>query len=175
MKRFSFTPKELVHPVRKPFSDQAKGRSSLTGFTLIEISIATLVFIVTLTAILLFYISSTQLTEISFNTTKALFAAKTKLEEIRNYNFSKIYNDFSNYKFIPKGFGENEAKGVVYVNKEDAREDLLRVNVAVCFKAGVRIIGEDSNLDGILDTGEDENSNNFLDSPVELTTLLTSR
>jgi len=145
------------------------------GFTLIEVSLAVLVFIVVLTSLLSLYISFIKLSEDTLATTRAFFSAQKMMETIRGYNFNKIKNDFDGYTFTPEGFSSDKAKGIVYVTEEEGRSDLLRVNIVICFKSGERIIGEDLNLNGNLDIGEDKNNNDMLDSPVEITTLITSR
>lgn len=150
-------------------------RKKKPAFTFIEVSLASLVFIIILIAVLMLYISAIELTDLSYNMTKAQFAAQKIMEEIRNHSFYDIYADYSNYTFDPEGFASGEAKGVVYTVKEDGRDDFTRVNVVVCFRRGGRVIGEDANLNGNRDSGEDVNSSGFLDSPVEITALLTPR
>ncbi len=58
---------------------------------------------------------------------------------------------------------------------DDILTDLIQVEVVVCFQAGRRIVGEDQNLNGILDSGEDTNADNKISSPVSLKTLITSQ
>ena len=64
--------------------------SFLGGFTLLEVSMATLVFIVGVVSILLVYVNSTQLSEISFNTNEAVFAAQKMMEETRSYDITQL-------------------------------------------------------------------------------------
>jgi len=52
---------------------------------------------------------------------------------------------------------------------------LLQATVSVCWRQKNRVIGEDKNLNGALDAGEDANGNKIIDSPVELTTLIVNR
>ncbi|OQX85148.1 MAG: hypothetical protein B6D55_07830 [Candidatus Omnitrophica bacterium 4484_70.2] len=145
------------------------------ALTLLEICLATLVFIVALIGILLFYFNTQEFNELASSFSVALNEAKKMMEVIRSTQFSDIYATYNNYRFDPEGFSSGLAKGIVYIDKEAGRDDLLRVNVVICFRAGRRIIGEDLDLDGVLDSGEDRNGNGRLDSPVELTTLVTSR
>lgn len=98
--------------------------------------------------------------------------AQERLEEIRNHNFYRIYSDYDNTTFEVTGI--EEAKGRVDVDNTDP--DLLKITVTICWKqVGGRIIGEDLNLDGDLDTGEDSNGNEQLDSPVQIVTLMAKR
>jgi len=145
------------------------------ALTLLEICLATLVFSVALIGILLFYFNAQEFNELASSFSVALNEAKKMMEVIRSTQFSDIYTTYNNYRFDPESFSSGLAKGIVYIDKEAGRDDLLRVNVVICFRAGRRIIGEDLDLDGILDSGEDRNGNGRLDSPVELTTLVTSR
>lgn len=144
-------------------------------FTILEVSIAALVFTVSLVTLLALYINSSQLAEFTTNATKSLFSAQKMVETIRNHNFSGIETDYANYTFDPEGFPVGTAKGIVYVTQYGGRSDILQVNIVICFRVGQRIIGEDLDLDGALDSGEDSNGNAVLDSVTEITTLLTSR
>ena len=54
--------------------------------------------------------------------------------------------------------------------------DLYLVTVSVCYRTkGGRVIGEDANLNGTLNTGEDKNGNYVLDSPIQLTTYVAKK
>ncbi|MBI5554451.1 MAG: prepilin-type N-terminal cleavage/methylation domain-containing protein [Elusimicrobia bacterium] len=53
---------------------------------------------------------------------------------------------------------------------------LLEVVITVCWRAkDGRIIGEDTNLNGVLDAGEDMNANSELDSPVKFRGFITDK
>jgi len=65
--------------------------------------------------------------------------------------------------------------GVVYVD-DTANSELLDVTVSVCWRQGNKVIGEDTNLNGVLDVGEDTIiANNIIDSTVELVTQVANR
>jgi len=147
----------------------------LLSFTLLEVCLATLVFILALAGLILFYLNSQEFGGIFSSTLRALWEAQKMMETIKGSQFSSIYSTYNNYIFDVSGLASYDAKGIVYVDKEGGRDDLLRVTVVVCFRAGRRIIGEDLDLDGVLDGGEDSNGNGRIDSPVELVTLVTSR
>lgn len=79
--------------------------------------------------------------------------------------------------FTPAGV--NQATGVYYVermhNSANALlNDIVDVEAVVCFKAGRRVVGEDQNLNGVLDAGEDLDHNGKISSPVTLRTLIKS-
>jgi hypothetical protein len=62
-----------------------------------------------------------------------------------------------------------------YDNDGVGETDLLELTVSVCWKQKGRVIGEDKDLDGVLDSGEDANGNGMIDSSVELKTRWTNR
>lgn len=45
----------------------------------------------------------------------------------------------------------------------------------VCYREKNRIIGEDANLNGVLDAGEDDNENGELDSPAHIETVIVQK
>jgi len=63
--------------------------------------------------------------------------------------------------------------GVVYV--DDTNPELLEVTVSVCWQQVLRVIGEDKNLNGVLDAGEDTNGNGKIDSSVQLVTRIVNK
>jgi prepilin-type N-terminal cleavage/methylation domain-containing protein len=137
------------------------------GFTLIEVIFTAGILAFAICGLLLTYINLFSLGDISRKMTLANNALQAKLEEIKNGSID--YNPFD----IP-GFAAGDAKGVVYVSNVSGYSDLKRVRIIVCFRQkGQRIVGEDKNLNGIWDTGEDTVIvNNQLDSPVEVVTLI---
>jgi hypothetical protein len=144
------------------------------GFTLIEVMLAAAFLIIVLGGLLATYISCFELISTSRNLTLAVNAARGKVEEIRDYSFNQIYSDYDNTTFTVNEMSAGNSRGVVYV--DNTNPDLLQVIVSVCWRQRAnRIIGEDLDLDGNLDTGEDTNPNNMIDSPAQLITLITAR
>lgn len=147
--------------------------SSNKGVTLAEALLAGAILAFVLCGILATYISCLELIAIARNLTAAINAAQEKLEEIRDYSFSLIYSDYNNQSFTVSGIPQG-AKGVIYV--DDSNPELLKVTVSVSWlNRSNRVIGEDANLNGILDSGEDLNGNSIIDSPAQVVTLITSR
>ncbi|MCM8832168.1 MAG: prepilin-type N-terminal cleavage/methylation domain-containing protein [Candidatus Omnitrophica bacterium] len=67
--------------------------------------------------------------------------------------------------------------GVYYVERlRDVNnaliDNLVFVEVVVCYRAGNRVIGEDVNLNGVLDSGEDVNNDGKISSPITLSTFI---
>lgn len=148
---------------RKKFSSK--------GFTLVEITLVVAIVAFVLCGILATYISCFVLAATSKNIGIATNAALGLVEEIRNAPFSQIITDYDGLNFIVNDIPAS--RGVVYVS--DDNPELLRVTVSVCWRQGQRIIGEDTNLDGVLNAGEDANGNGLIDSTVQIVTLVANK
>ena len=144
------------------------------GFTLIELMISVSVLIVALAGLLGVFAHLISLNENSSKLTLAVAACQAKLEEIRNSTFSNTYATYNGASFNPQGFTSGEAKGAISVN--NSNPNLLQVYISVSWRTrSNRVIGEDRNLNGALNAGEDSNANNRLDSPSQLVTLMAQR
>ena len=153
-------------------------RTTQAGFTMIELVIIAGILSLTIVGMVRLFIFTSVGAQLAGNKTQAISEAEKKLAEIRNYSFDDISTDYESggtmgNTFNPSHF-DGPAKGVVYI--DDTNAELLIIDTVVCWedKYG-RIIGEDINLNGTLDTGEDLNSNGKIDSIVELSTMLTRR
>ena len=137
---------------------------SQDGFTLAEIIIATAVFMIAFVGILLSYLRSVELSELSRNSSTAVQAARSRMEQIKDTSFSQIMGNYNIVTFTAAGLN---GKGVSYV--DNTNPDLLLVTISFCWQQkNGKIIGEDSNLNGLVDAGEDKNGNGMIDSPVQL-------
>lgn len=147
--------------------DKHKSRA----FTLIELMVAAVVFILAFVGILLSYLKCLELNEISKNSSLAVRATKGRLEEIRNKTFNQIKASYNNVPFTAAGLS---GMGVSYV--DDTDPNLLKITVTFCWKqySGL-IVGEDKNLNGQLNAGEDKNGNNLLDSPTTMVSYVYKR
>lgn len=149
-------------------------KSKDLGFTLVEVLLAAGILATTLCGILATYISCFELASTSKNLTLAINSAQMRIEEIRDYAFSGIFTDYNNQTFTVDEIIPGNSQGIIYV--DNSNPELLKVTISVCWRQGAsRIIGEDKDLDGILDAGEDANGNNMIDSPAQLVTLITAR
>ena len=137
------------------------------GMSLIELLIATVILLPIFTGIMLTFMKAMEVNEMAYNSTQAVLAAKKRTAEIENTAYGQVSASFNNISFVPANI--TSARGVTYVNS--ANPDLLQITTVVCWrqKSG-RIIGEDTDLDGVLDAGEDKNGNGQLDSIVQLVT-----
>lgn len=73
-----------------------------------------------------------------------------------------------------------KASSVYYIEKVETTDgtiadDFVRVTAVVSFAAGNRVIGEDQNFNGQLDSGEDQDGNGILNSSVSLTIFIVKK
>jgi type II secretory pathway pseudopilin PulG len=144
------------------------------GLTLLELMIATVVLVIAISGLLATFINILSLNETSRKLSLAIAACQDKLEEIRNSSFSTLFTTYNGMHFDPDGFLAQDAEGNVYI--DNANPNLLEVCVSISWRErSNKIIGEDKNLDGVLNSGEDINSNGRLSSPAEIVTLIGQR
>jgi prepilin-type N-terminal cleavage/methylation domain-containing protein len=141
------------------------------GFTLPEMLLAAVITSFALCGILLTYIACMDIVKSSRNVSIATGASQGLIEEIRSAPFPQIVTGYDRLGFTLNSIPTS--RGIVYV--DDSDPELLLVTVSVCWGQGNRIIGEDINLNGILDAGEDINGNGMIDSTVELVTQVANR
>jgi hypothetical protein len=104
-----------------------------------------------------------ELSELSKNLSTAVRSSKSKLEDIKNTSFNQISPTFNNVTFATAGL---TGMGVSYVNNVNA--NLLNVTISFSWQqSNGRIVGEDKNLNGVLNAGEDLNGNGVRDIYVE--------
>jgi len=167
--------------------------SRKSGFTLVEVLIASVILVGVLAAILSVFTQSLKLTQGANNHTMAIEAAQFGLENIRAridpadetniISFARL-DQWDNQTFQMARLGNN-FRVTCYVGRDldiaTAGSQQIdapltwRVKVLTCWReSGGRIIGEDQNLNGQLDAGEDQNANGELDSPAQLETVLST-
>lgn len=131
-----------------------------------EVMVAAVVMILAFVGILVTYTKCLELNEMSRNKSMATRAAKTRMEQISNSDFTQLMANFNNVSFFEPAIN---GAGVSYVN--NTNPDLVQITVSFCWrqKNGL-LIGEDTDLDGSLDAGEDTNGNGIIDSTVQLVT-----
>jgi hypothetical protein len=138
------------------------------GMTLVEVIVSTCVFLMAVVGILYSFVKCIELNEIGRESTIAVVGVKNKLEEIKSVNIASIFTTYDNTTFTITGLN---GKGVIYVDNSNSR--LLEVKVVFCWRLmGGRIVGEDTNLNGVLNTGEDKNGNGQIDSNVQIVTRI---
>lgn len=162
-----------------------RGIKKNAGFTLVEVLVAAAIMAFCLAGLLLSYISMFTLTDFSRDMTVANNALQLRLEQIQklNYTAASALNNTS-FNLSSLGFNGTEGRGVVEVsatNYTASEAQLNRLRVVIAFRSKNRVIGEDQNLNGMLDSGEDDafyNSSSYngagrLNSPVEGVLFIT--
>ncbi|MFA5259625.1 MAG: prepilin-type N-terminal cleavage/methylation domain-containing protein [Candidatus Omnitrophota bacterium] len=155
------------------------------SLTLVEVMISVFIFAIGVGAIFVAYPPLFEGVEVTFQTMRTWSECRREIEILKNRQFSELLteSDTENphiFLNVP-----TVMLGVYYLDKiacvsgpsctGGVLTDALRVTVVMSVAAKNRIVGEDKNLNGILDSGEDVNENDLLDSPITLTTIVTSQ
>ncbi len=134
---------------------------------------ATAILAFTLVGILSTYVTCLVLITTSQNINAATNAAQGIIEEIRSTPFPQLVANYNGMTFIVNDIPSS--RGVVYVD-DTTNAEFLDVTVSVCWRQGNRVIGEDTNLNGSLDAGEDTIiTNGIIDSTVQLKTQVANK
>ncbi len=137
--------------------------------TLPELMVASVIFIIALVAILYSYLKCLELQDFGRNVSIATQAVKNKMENIKNATFSTLRSTYNNTTFTATGI--TNGRGIIYV--DDSNPNLVQVKIAFCWKQpNGRVVGEDKNINGVLNAGEDKNGNGQIDSYVQITTKI---
>ena len=149
---------------------------SKSGFTLAEIIFVTGILTFVLVGMISFYIYASIQAELAGDKTMAINEAQNKIEEIRNHAFDLIPVDYVSGGTPGNVFSLTQLNGMGTIYIDTGNSELLGIEVVVCWEDKYdRIVGEDANLNGVLDGGEDQNSNGKVDSPVTLGSMITRR
>jgi len=149
--------------------NKAKNRNA---FSLIELMIASAILMFIMIGMLSTYIACFELNEFSRSLTLVNNGLQAKMETLRETPFDSLLSlDGTNFSI--SGFSTTDAKGVIDVYYT-TYSDLIYVRLVGCWrqKSG-RVIGEDKNLNGSLDSGEDD-GDGVLESPAEIITLIST-
>jgi prepilin-type N-terminal cleavage/methylation domain-containing protein len=150
--------------------------SKRAGFTLVEVLVAVGILAVVIVGLLRLFIYCSILSDLSGNMTLATNEAQSKLEEIRNHDYGSIVTDYSSGGTPGNTFNLTELTGMGVITIDNSNPDLLQIDINVSWqnKDG-RISGEDTDLDGVIDAGEDLDSNGKLDSIASIVSLIARR
>ncbi|MCK5580850.1 MAG: type II secretion system protein [Candidatus Omnitrophica bacterium] len=148
---------------RKQQNQDKKNRQD--GFILAEVLVSSGILIVAAAGILISYLRCLELHEFSRNAAIAIQSAQSRMELVRSEDFASMKATYDGVSF---SINDLNGMGVSYVN--DSITDLLAITVSVSWQQkNGRVFGEDNNLNGQWDAGEDTiSSNGMLDSPVQL-------
>jgi len=151
------------------------------GLSLMEVLLAIFIVVSAIGALATMYPGIFTGVNLDMANLKAWGIAQREMETLKNSPFANLYAVASDPEATPQGnvfaTGDTNFSGTYYVQKlRDVNnlilDDLVKLEVVVCFKVGNRIIGEDRNLNGIKDGGEDDDNDRKITSPVRLTTLV---
>ena len=169
---------EKVCRCAKPLFCMKSNFCSHAGFTLVELLMAVITLAAVLAGLIQVFIRCSTLAELSHHKTLVMSEAQSKMEEIRSHDFDVIAADYV-YGGALNPFDLNQltGKGVIYIN--DSTADLLRIEIVISWRDKYnRMIGEDLDLDGILDAGplaEDRDGNGKLSSIATIVSLVAAR
>ena len=139
------------------------------GLSLPEIMVASVIFIIATVGILYSYLKCMELQDLGRNVSIVTQAVRNKMENIKNSTFNTLNATYNNVTFTTAGIN---GRGVIYID-DVTDPSLVQVKIAFCWKQpNVRVIGEDTNLNGVLNAGEDKNANGQIDSYVQITTKI---
>lgn len=124
------------------------------------------------------YASSIALTDMAGAMTQVTNVARYKMEALYAQNFDTLNNfdgqTFDLSEFSPESLAVKEARGVYKV--DNYGNNLKKVTISISYRTkGDRAIGEDVNLSGTLDAGEDANADARLSSPIDITTIIARK
>lgn len=140
------------------------------GLTLVETLIAVLILLPLFSISMLTFIKCIELSDMAKNSSLAMTGIKSRLAIIENTQYNQIAGTYNNTNFTIAGLN---GIGVTYV---DTSTNHLTTTISFSWKErNGRIIGEDKNLNGNWDTGEDTiTANNRLDSMAQVSTQIYS-
>ncbi len=146
------------------------------AFTLVEILVVVGIMAFVIIGMGQLFIYASMTAELAGNKSIAVSLAQNKIEEIRNHTYGNIPADYANGGTPGNAFSIPGLDGIGLVRIDSSDSELLGVEVLIFWQNRYgHIMGEDRDLDGVLDGDEDANSNSKLDSPVTLVTKLTRR
>src|SRR3989338_5089886 len=138
------------------------------AFSLSELMIAALIFTFTFAGIILVFIRCIELSEMARHSSTATNACKNRIASIEDTAFDQILGTYNNTTFTA-----TDINGIGKTYVTSLSTDVLQVTLVFCWKEkNGRVMGEDTNINGVLNAVEDANANGVLDSPVEMTTYV---
>lgn len=135
------------------------------GFTLVEILISTAIMAFTITAVLQILHNLVRLNESNDTISAGMNEIQGIMDQVRNSPFDDVVPVYNGRNFTVAGLTNTgvEHQGTIEIFVLDP--DVLRIKISVSWRQRTIVLGEDQNLNGVLDSGEDVNGNGELDSP----------
>lgn len=146
------------------------------GFTLMELLVTVGILALVLTSMMQLLIYASTLSEMGGSKTLAVKEAQDKMEEIRRHAFGSIAADYSSGGTPGNTFTLSTLTGEGLIEIEGGASSLLTIDVSVCWEDKYdRVLGEDRNLNGTLDPGEDADGDDKIDCPIHFRTMVAER
>lgn len=159
------------------------------GLSLMEVLVSLFIVVAAISALATIYPGIFTGVNMDMQSLKAWEICQKNLETLKNASSDQYYwNDvlwlmallpeIPSLPPIPITlYSDSNTRCIFYVSKlrdknNQIVDDLLVVEVVVCHRSGRRVIGEDANLNGLLNSGEDTNGDKKISSPVTLKTLV---
>jgi type II secretory pathway pseudopilin PulG len=149
-----------------------------SGFTIVELLLGVALFIAVAGSMAFAFLKSVSINESGQMMVEAMYRLQQKAEEIKNFDYqasveeTRLAYDGQSFQLanFPDNVGTIEMLNVAGVPPGQ----LYRLSIQLSWldKDG-HVMGEDSNLDGVLNLGEDINGNNRLDSPAQIVTYVS--
>ncbi len=141
------------------------------GFSLSELMIAVAILAPLCAMTVTVFLNCMQVNEMSRNTSLATTAVISRMHDIENTSFSQIYSTYNNQTFTQTGL---TGIGITYVDDANLPDYLTITNVFCWRETNQRVVGEDANLNGQLESNEKTiDSDNYIDSPVQIVSVIT--
>jgi Tfp pilus assembly protein PilV len=160
-------------------SGVGRRRSRRSGMSLMELIVAAMLLLPLLTVVLQNFITCMTLNANAEGTSKAIWQERALVAAIEKTPFEDIIDTYNNKKFPLVGLTGYVVTYAAYVSQADT--DLVVVYISATWKdRGGRYNGEDVNLNGQLDAGEDkvfngQPANGRLDSNVGFSTFIYNK
>lgn len=136
------------------------------GLTLLELMIVTLITVPVLISVVYFFLQCMEFNDMAHNSMIAVLATRDRITQIEHTPFNQVYATYNNVTFSSP---ELTGKGVTYI--DNSVPNVVKITASFSWRQkNGRIVGEDRNLDGQINAGEDKNGNGILDAPVMMTT-----
>ena len=162
-----------------------KAQKDRQGYTFTEVMVSALILGVVIIGLIQMFIYNSTLTDLSSRMTTVISEAQNRMELVRNTAFSSIPTSFPSGTVYNLNDPNGNKYGELFVYRTTINSDLYEIKIAACWRnkrinnsaSGGRVIGEDQNLNGILDAGEDLSSpaNNQVDSMVTLISRIAKK
>ncbi|MFH1061789.1 MAG: type II secretion system protein [Candidatus Omnitrophota bacterium] len=146
------------------------------GFTLVEILVSTAIMAIAITSTLQILMYLLQMNEANQVSVACMNRAQGIMDEIKRVNYDDVITLYNGNQFTVAELTSRNVRhsGVIYANEIEA-DFLIDIKVVISWGNRNRIIGEDTNLNGVLDIGEDLNGNGQIDSPVMIEGTILNR